>query len=140
MARLLAIEDNAYNLELMTYLLEASGHDVIAAMTGNRGVELARAEQPALVVLDLQLSDATGYEVLGRIRACTELVDTPVVAVTAYAMVGDRDSALSAGFDGYLSKPIDPSSFARAIDTYLPLAIRGHEPVSPWRRAGVPSH
>jgi CheY-like chemotaxis protein len=132
MARILAIEDNPYNLELMTYLLVASGHTVLPAITGDSGVALVRAERPDLVVLDIQLPDTDGYEVLARLRADPELIGLRVVAVTAYAMVGERDRALLAGFDGYLSKPIEPTSFARTIDTYLPKALRGHEPSRQW--------
>jgi CheY-like chemotaxis protein len=132
MARILAVEDNPDNLELMTYLLGASGHTVIPAMTGELGVALARTERPDLVVLDIQLPDTNGYEVLSRLRADTELARLPVIAVTAYAMVGDRDDALGAGFDGYVSKPIDPTTFGRTIDTFLPAALHGHEPVAQW--------
>jgi len=138
MARILAVEDNPDNLELMTYLLEASGHSVIPAMTGALGVALARSERPALVVLDIQLPDTNGYEVLSRLRTDPELAWLPVVAVTAYAMVGDRDDVLGAGFDGYVSKPIDPASFARTIDTFLPDALRGHEPVATWSESTDP--
>lgn len=131
-ARILAVEDNPDNLELMTYLLQASGHAVISAMTGESGIALARSEQPALVILDIQLPDTDGYQVLSQLRADPALASLRVVAVTAYAMVGDRDDALAAGFDGYLSKPIDPMSFGRTIDSYLPPSLRGHEPLAQW--------
>jgi CheY-like chemotaxis protein len=131
-ARILMIEDTPHNLELMTYLLEASGHTVIPAMTGQRGLALARLERPDLIVLDVQLPDIDGYQVLARLRADRELPVPPVVAVTAYAMVGDRDTALAAGFDGYLSKPIDPVSFARDIDARLPSSLRGHAATPQW--------
>jgi two-component system, cell cycle response regulator DivK len=131
-ARILIVEDTPHNLELMTYLLEASGHVVIAAMTGEGGLELARLERPDLIVLDVQLPDIDGYQVLARLRADRDVAVPPVVAVTAYAMVGDRDTALAAGFDGYLSKPIDPVSFARDIDARLPEALRGHAAAAQW--------
>jgi two-component system cell cycle response regulator len=132
MARILAVDDNPYNLELMTYLLVASGHTVIPAITGSSGFDLVRAQRPDLVVLDIQLPDTDGYAVLARLRSDPDLAGLRVVAVTAYAMVGERDRALLAGFDGYLSKPIEPTSFARTIDTYLPKALRGHEPSAQW--------
>jgi CheY-like chemotaxis protein len=132
MARILAVEDNPHNLDLMTYLLEASGHTVLPAITGENGIAVACAERPDLVVLDIQLPDIDGYHVLARLRADPELAGLRVVAVTAYAMVGERDLAIAAGFDGYLSKPIEPSSFVRTIDSYLPKALRGHEPKAQW--------
>lgn len=133
-ARILMVEDTPHNLELMTYLLEASGHTVIPAMTGERGLELARLERPDLIVLDVQLPDIDGYQVLARLRADKDVAVPPVVAVTAYAMVGDRDTALAAGFDGYLSKPIDPVSFARDIGARLPASLRGHAAAPQWGR------
>jgi CheY-like chemotaxis protein len=132
-ARILAVEDNPHNLDLMTYLLVASGHTVIPAVTGESGVAMARSERPDLVMLDIQLPDIDGYEVLARLRAEPQLAGLRVVAVTAYAMVGERDHAIVAGFDGYLSKPIESTTFVRTIDGYLPEALRGREPVAQWR-------
>jgi len=134
-ARILIIEDTPHNLELMTYLLRASGHTVITAMTGLDGLALAHLERPDLIVLDVQLPDIDGYQVLARLRADRDLAARPVVAVTAYAMLGDRDAALVAGFDGYLSKPIDPVSFGRAIDARLSASLRGHAAIPQWDRA-----
>src|SRR6185503_4934511 len=105
MARVLVIEDNAINLELMTYLLRAFGHEVLQAQTGTKGVATLAQERVDLVACDIHLPGMDGYEVLREIRARPELAGTPVVAVTASAMVGDREQVLSAGFDGYVSKP-----------------------------------
>jgi CheY-like chemotaxis protein len=127
-ARILAVDDVSHNLELMTYLLQASGHEVIAAATGADAVRLASEHRPDLIVLDVQLPDIDGYEVLRRLRAEPELEQLPIIAVTAYAMVGDRDHALAAGFDGYLAKPIDPTTLIEALNAYLPDDRRGHEP------------
>jgi DNA-binding response OmpR family regulator len=80
-----------------------------------------------LVVLDIHLPDTDGYAVLEQLRADREFADVPVLAVTAYAMVGDRDQALTAGFDGYLSKPIDPGSFVSTVNEYLPAELRGRD-------------
>jgi len=132
MAHLLMIEDHPHNLELMTYLLRAAGHEVTAAVTAELGLRAARESRPDLIVLDIQLPDATGFEVLDVLRGDPELHDVRVVAVTANAMVGDRDHALSAGFDGYLAKPIEPAAFSKAIDSYLPEALRGHAPMPSW--------
>ncbi|MEO6884930.1 MAG: response regulator [Jatrophihabitantaceae bacterium] len=136
MARILVVEDNPDNLELMTYLLQASGHTVTVATTGNRGLDLARHCVTDLVVLDVQLPDQSGYDVLAELRSEPALAELPVIAVTANAMVGDRDQALAAGFDGYLPKPIDPRSFARMIDERLPEDLRGHAPRQRWSADG----
>ena len=125
-ARILAVDDVSHNLDLMTYLLQASGHEVIGASDGGEALRLAHHHRPDLIVLDVQLPDLDGYEVLSRLRADPELARVPVVAVTAYAMVGDRDEALAAGFDGYLAKPIDPTTLVDTLDAYLPPKQRGH--------------
>jgi len=122
------IEDPAHNLELMTYLLEAAGHVVTPASTGAQGVALATERSHDLVLLDLQLPDTTGYDVLAQLRDSEGTRDLPVVAVTANAMVGDRDAALAAGFDGYLPKPIEPRTFKRDIETFLPSHLHGRDP------------
>ena len=118
-ARILAVDDTPHNLDLITYLLTAAGHEVIGSETGEHALGLAREHRPDLVVLDVQLPGMDGYAVLDRLRADPETTQTLVVAVTAYAMVGDRAHALSAGFDGYLAKPIDPLTFADTISAYL---------------------
>jgi CheY-like chemotaxis protein len=135
-ARILLVEDNEPNLELMTYLLVASGHLVVPATAGERAVELAREEPPDLVVLDIQLPDMSGYEVLSLLHAEPAMAGVRIVAVTANAMVGDRDQALAAGFDGYLPKPIEPASFATAIGSHLPPHLQGHEPRPQWSDRG----
>lgn len=124
-ARILAVEDTPHNLELMTYLLEAHGHTVIPANTGAQALRLARSERPDLIVLDVQLPDSNGFQIVASLRADPKLCGVTAVAVTAYAMLGDRDRALSAGFDGYLTKPIDPRTFALSIDQHLPAELRG---------------
>ena len=132
MAHLLMIEDHPHNLELMTYLLRAAGHEVTAAVTAELGLKAARECRPDLIVLDIQLPDATDFEILDLLRLDPELHDVRVVTVTANAMVGDRDHTLSADFDGYLAKPIEPATFTRAIDSFLPSELRGHEPTPSW--------
>jgi len=135
-ARILAVDDVSHNLELMTYLLEASGHEVYSAASGYEALRVAKENHPDLVVLDVQLPDISGYRVLEVLRADPDLAAVPVIAVTAYAMVGDRDHALAAGFDGYLSKPIDPTTLVDALDTHLPSERHGHRA----RPAYVPRH
>jgi CheY-like chemotaxis protein len=136
MANIRVIEDNEPNLELMTYLLVASGHVVAPAPCGERGIELALHETPNLVVLDIQLPDMSGFDVLASLRTEPAMTAIPIVAVTANAMVGDRDHALAAGFDGYIAKPIEPATFTRAIDGFLPAELRGHQPQQQWASNG----
>ena len=130
MARILMIEDTEHNLELMTYLLTADGHSVTSASTGRAGLALAARHEHDLVVLDLQLPDTSGYDLLAAFRADAALAAVPVVAVTANAMVGDRDAVLAAGFDGYVPKPIEPRTFSTEISSYLPAQLRGRDPKS----------
>jgi len=116
---ILVIEDNAANLELMLYLLNAFGHTASAACDGEEGFEKAMSEDPDLIVCDIQLPKLDGYGVLRKLREDPALRSIPVIAVTALAMVGDRDRVLSAGFDGYLTKPIDPEIFVGQLDPWL---------------------
>src|SRR5579871_203047 len=119
-ARVLIIEDNAANLELMTYLLSAFGHTVLTADNGHHGLEAAVREQPELIICDLQLPDIDGFELARHLHRDSRLCSIPLVAVTALAMVGDRDRVLAAGFDGYLAKPIDPETFVPQMESFLP--------------------
>jgi two-component system, cell cycle response regulator len=120
MARILVIEDNPINLELMTYLLRAWGHEVLSASDGVSGLAAARREQPDLLVCDIQMPGLDGYEVARQIKADAALRSVPLLAVTALAMVGDRDRALRAGFNGHIAKPIEPAAFMAALDAFLP--------------------
>jgi two-component system cell cycle response regulator len=124
-ANILVVEDTPDSLHLMAYLLEAHGHTISAAVTGEQGIALAEASRPDLVVMDLQLPGIDGFGALKALRSMPDLDGVPVVAVTSFAMVGDRDRALAAGFDRYLTKPIDPETFTEEIDTHLPAHLRG---------------
>jgi two-component system cell cycle response regulator len=124
-ARILVVEDTAYSLQLMTYLLTAYEHTVVEAVTGEQAIELASATAPDLVVLDLQLPGIDGFETLTALRSIPDRDAVPVIAVTSFAMVGDRDRALAAGFDHYVTKPIEPESFVEEISTRLPEQLRG---------------
>lgn len=119
MATILLVDDNVANRVLATKLLRARGHEVIEAEDAEAAISLARERRPALVLLDLGLPGIDGWEALRRIRADEASRDLPVVAVTAHAMVGDRERALAAGFDGYLSKPIDASTFGDTVAGFL---------------------
>jgi two-component system cell cycle response regulator len=116
--RILVIEDNEANLELMTYLLTAFGHTPLPARDGIEGILKARTEAPDLILCDIQLPRMDGYEILRRLRADETCRGIPTVAVTAFAMVGDRDQILASGFDGYLSKPIDTELFVQQIESF----------------------
>ena len=117
--RVLVIEDNPANLELVRYLLQAAGHEVLLARDGNEGIRLARASLPDLILSDLQLPGADGYLVLRTLRLDSATAAIPVVAVTAFSMARDRELVLSAGFNGYISKPIDPEQFVTSIAAFL---------------------
>ena len=125
-SRILVIEDNPTNLELMTYLLNAFGHTTLTAGDGLAGVEAALREVPDLILCDLALPRLDGFGVVRRLRAEPSLRGVPVVAVTASAMVGDRDKVIATGFDGYISKPITPETFVAEVESYLPEGKR------PW--------
>lgn len=125
MARILVIEDNPTNLELMVYLLQAFGHSTFEALDGVAGLEAARREVPDLILCDVDLPKMDGLQVARAIKLDSALRSIPIVAVTALAMVGDRDRMLQAGFDGYLSKPIQPRDFVGQVEQFLPAAARG---------------
>jgi two-component system cell cycle response regulator len=139
MARILVIEDNSANLELMSYLLRSSGHQLFAASDGFEGIAVAQRERPDLIICDVQLPDIDGFEVTRRLAADRILGSIPRVAVTAYAMVGDRERVLAGGFDAYVAKPIDPETFVAGIEAVLqaPLTSRmAARPPEPVPRAG----
>lgn len=108
MNRVLVIEDNENNMKLITFLLEKHGYSIIRAETGKKGIELALSENPDFVLLDIQLPDMNGLEVLNSIRKGEGEKNIPVIAITSYAMSGDRERLLAAGCNGYIEKPIDP--------------------------------
>jgi CheY-like chemotaxis protein len=116
----LLIEDNEQNRYLATFLLEGRGYTVAAAGDGPRGVEMARSLPLSLILLDIQLPTMDGYAVARSLREVVALRAVPIVAVTSYAMPGDREKALAAGCDGYLEKPIDPATFVDDLERYLP--------------------
>lgn len=122
MARILIIEDNPANVELMAFLLTAYGHSAVSAADGPRGIACARAEPPDLVACDVHLPGMDGFAVLAALKAEPALARVPVLAVTALAMAGDREKVLAAGFDGYISKPIEPESFVAELEAFLPAA------------------
>jgi len=123
-ARILIIEDNPANLDLMTYLLKTLGHAALTAKEGEEGMAAARREKPDLILCDIQLPGLDGYAVARAISADPGLCAIPLVAVTAFAMVGDRDKVLARGFDGYIAKPIEPETFVDEVEGFLQPNLR----------------
>ncbi|CAN5924022.1 response regulator [soil metagenome] len=117
--RILVIEDNEQNRYLVTFLLERSGYVVSSAADGAQGIEAARASAPTLILLDIQLPAMDGYAVARALRQIESLNRTPIVAVTSYAMPGDREKALAAGCTGYIEKPINPETFVAEMELAL---------------------
>ena len=122
MARILIIEDNPANVELMSFLLGAYGHTPLSAADGPRGVAAARSERPDLIACDVNLPGMDGFAVLAALKTEPLLAGVPILAVTALAMAGDREKVLAAGFDGYISKPIEPESFVAELEAFLAAA------------------
>ncbi|MFQ5341559.1 MAG: response regulator [Anaerolineae bacterium] len=116
---ILVIEDNEQNLYLITFILEKNEYQVVQARDGREGIELAGRVRPALILLDIQLPVMDGYAVARELRNNPGLADIPIVAVTSYAMVGDRERILAAGCAGYIEKPINPDTFIAEIEQYL---------------------
>ena len=117
-SQILVVEDNARNMRLFCDVLQASGYRTLEATTGESAVEQALEHVPDLVLMDIQLPDIGGVEALARLRADERGAFLPVLALTAQAMEGDRERFLAAGFDGYLSKPVDIPSFVATVKEY----------------------
>ena len=118
-AKILLIEDNEQNRYLATFLLEQRGYEVVPAESGPLGIELAAKVRPDLILLDIQLPGMDGHAVARALKSDPELQSIPIVAVTSYAMVGDREKVFAAGAEGYIEKPINPETFVSEIETYL---------------------
>ena len=116
---ILLIEDNEQNRYLATFLLEQRGHRVIPAHDGPSGISLAKSLAPGLILLDIQLPLMDGYAVAQALRSVNALRSTPIVAVTSFAMAGDREKSRAAGCDGYIEKPISPETFVDEIERFL---------------------
>ena len=122
-ATILIVEDNPLNLELATDLLTIAGYSIRQARTGEEGLRLARLEAPALILLDLRMPGLDGYATLRALKADPRTAVIPTVALTAQAMAGDKEAALAAGFDDYISKPIDTQAFSQTVARVLGLAV-----------------
>jgi CheY-like chemotaxis protein len=125
-SRILLIEDNAQNSYLTCFLLEHRGHEVRVATTGPEGLTMAAQMQPDLILLDIQLPGMDGHAVARRLKSDPQLRAVPVIAVTSYAMQGDREKCLEAGAEGYIEKPIDPDTFVDEVEQFLLPGLASH--------------
>ena len=116
---ILVIEDNEQNIYLVTYMLEKAGYSVIQARDGKTGLQRAMDVQPDLILLDIQLPEMDGYQIAHRLKSDDRTASIPIVAVTSYAMTGDREAILAAGCEGYIEKPIDPDTFVEQIQPFI---------------------
>ncbi len=117
--KILLIEDNERNRYLTTFLLEKNDYQVFQAVDGPAGIEMVNKVNPDLILLDIQLPGMDGYTVATELTKNRNKWDIPIVAVTSYAMVGDRERALASGCVGYIEKPINPETFVAQIEQYL---------------------
>jgi two-component system, cell cycle response regulator DivK len=120
MARILVVEDNASNMTLATFLLTSAGHTVLAATDAEAGLTMARAEQPALILMDVQLPGMDGLQATALLKGDAATQAIPVIALTALAMKGDEERIRAAGCDGYIAKPMRYQGFLETIATFLP--------------------
>ncbi|MBN1940374.1 MAG: response regulator [Candidatus Aminicenantes bacterium] len=119
MKTVLIIEDNDNNMYMMRFIVDKLGHAVLEARDGAGGVALAREKKPDLILMDIQLPVMDGYTATRRIREEKDLAAVPIIAVTSYAMVGDREKAIEAGCTDYVEKPIDPAAFIKVLEKHI---------------------
>ena len=131
--RILVIEDNPQNMYLTRFLLEKRGCEVLPAEDGPTGIALASKERPDVILLDIQLPGMDGYAIAAALRSDADLDSVPIVAVTSYAMAGDRERILAAGADAYIEKPINPDTFTAQVLALVPASRGG---TGPERRDG----
>ena len=117
--KILVVEDNPLNMELITDILESNSYCVVQAMTGSEAIELAKSECPALILMDIQLPGLDGLTITGVLKDDPATRSIPVVALTAHAMRGDEERARQAGCDGYISKPIDTRQLPITIRSFI---------------------
>jgi len=122
--KILLIEDNAVNRDLIQFLLESKGYLVREAATAEEAFEILKTQRPDLIVMDIQLPGMDGLEATKKLKENPATRDIPVVAVTSYAMKGDRESAAAAGCVGYITKPIDKTTFLQQVAAHLATRVR----------------
>ena len=118
--RILVIEDQEDNRRILRYLLRSAEYEVIEAVTGEEGVDLAERERPDLILMDIQLPGLDGYEATRRIKSNAALRHIPIIVVTSYALSGDDVKAFAAGCDAYVTKPFSPRQLLATIREYVP--------------------
>ena len=121
---ILLVEDNEVNRRLAGFLLRSQGYEVREATSAAAAFEMVKEEHPDLIVMDIQLPGMDGLEVTRKLKAQAETADIPVIAVTSYAMKGDREKALAAGCAGYVTKPIDKATFIREVAAHLDSIVK----------------
>ena len=119
MSRVLVIDDESIVGVILRYAFDAKGHETVVASDGRAGIEMARAEHPDAIVLDLMMPGVNGYDVLGAFRHSSELEEVPVLVLTAVTLTADRERCLSEGADAVMTKPFDPRDVADAVDALL---------------------
>ena len=117
--KILIIEDNEQNMYMLTYLLESNNFEVHQTFNGPDGITRAKSMKPDAILLDIQLPEMDGYAVARELRKNKELNTTPIIAVTSYAMTGDKEKAFEAGATGYIEKPIDPDTFISQLKNFI---------------------
>jgi two-component system cell cycle response regulator DivK len=125
MARVLVVEDNASNMTLATFLLKSAGHVVLGATDAEAGLKLARAEQPELILMDIQLPGMDGLQATALLKSDAATRAIPVIALTALAMKGDEERIRAAGCDGYIAKPMAYREFLATVGMFLPTGAHG---------------
>jgi len=118
-SKVLVIEDNKDNLRLISAALTLSGYEVASAATGEEGIAHAISERPAFILLDINLPGIDGFETAARLRLFDSIRDIPIIAITSYAMLGDREKVMAAGCNGYFEKPIDPLTIMDKIHSVI---------------------
>lgn len=118
---ILIIEDNEQNMYMLSYLLEKEDYEVTKAFNGKDGLELVQNIQPEIILVDIQLPDMDGYEICAKLRQSNLPKTTTIIAVTSYAMEGDREKAIKAGADGYIEKPINTETFIAEMENIYKL-------------------
>ncbi len=116
MKRVLVVEDNENNMKLICLVLKKHGYEPIQAFTGEEGIDKAIEERPDIILMDIQLPDISGLEAVERIRMMDDMQEILIIAITSYAMSGDRERMLNVGFEGYFEKPIDPLTIVEDIE------------------------
>lgn len=117
--KILIIEDNEQNMYMLSYLLESNSYEVFQSFSGREGIIMARKITPDAILLDIQLPEMDGYAVARELRRYNELAEIPIIAVTSYAMTGDKEKAFEAGATGYIEKPIDPDTFISQMEAFI---------------------